>query len=105
MSMTLQSRCPCSLRITPIDPTLTFADPRVFNVARDSLQEFPKVTPHDPRHTAASLAVSAGGNVLALARMLGHEDPSLTLRTYADLFDSDLDALADVLDQHRAAAL
>jgi hypothetical protein len=39
------------------------------------------------------------------ARMLGHEDPSLTLRTYADLFDSDLDALADVLDQHRTAAL
>jgi hypothetical protein len=44
------------------------------------------------------LAVSAGGNVLALARMLGHEDPSLTLKTYADLFDSDLDALAHVLD-------
>jgi integrase len=79
--------------------------PRVFNAARDSLKDFPKVTPHDLRHTAASLAVSAGGNVLALARMLGHEDPSLTLRTYADLFDSDLDALADVLDQHRTAAL
>ena len=79
--------------------------PRVFNTARDSLEDFPKVTPNDLRHTAASLAVSAGGNVLALARMLGHEDPSLTLRTYADLFDSDLDALADVLDQHRTAAL
>lgn len=79
--------------------------PRVFNVARNTLKDFPKVTPHDLRHTAASLAVSAGGNVLALARMLGHEDPSLTLRTYADLFDSDLDALADVLDQHRTAAL
>ncbi len=79
--------------------------PRVFNAARESLKDFPKVTPNDLRHTAASLAVSAGGNVLALARMLGHEDPSLTLRTYADLFDSDLDALADVLDQHRAAAL
>jgi hypothetical protein len=62
----------------------------VFNVARDSLTDFPKVTPNDLRHTAASLAVSAGGNVLALARMLGHEDPSRTLRTYGDLFDSDL---------------
>jgi integrase len=80
--------------------------PRVFNPARDSLgAKFPKVTPHDLRHTAASLAVSAGGNVLALARMLGHEDPSLTLRSYADLFDSDLDALADVLDQARTNAL
>jgi hypothetical protein len=79
--------------------------PRVFNPARDSLKDFPRVTPNDLRHAAASLAVSAGGNVLALARMLGHEDPSLTLRTYADLFDSDLDALADVLDQARTASL
>jgi hypothetical protein len=28
-----------------------------------------------------------------------------SLRTYADLFDTDLDALADVLDQHRTASL
>jgi hypothetical protein len=60
--------------------------------------------PIAPLHTA-SLAVSLGANVLALARMLGHEDPGPTLKTYADLFDSDLDALADVLDQHRTAAL
>ena len=79
--------------------------PRVFNPARDSLKGFPKVTPHDLRHTAASLVVSAGGNVLALARMLGHEDPSVTLKVYADLFDSDLDALADVLTKARTAAL
>lgn len=55
------------------------------------------VTPHDLRHTCASLAVSAGVNVLALARMLGHKDPSVTLRVYADLFDSDLDAVAATL--------
>ncbi len=79
--------------------------PRVFNPARDSLKGFPKVTPHDLRHTAASLVVSAGGNVLALARMLGHEDPSITLKVYADLFDTDLDALADVLTNARTAAL
>jgi integrase len=72
---------------------------------RPTIADFPRVTPNDLRHTAASLAVSAGSNVLALARMLGHEDPSLTLKTYADLFGSDLDALADVLDQHRTAAL
>lgn len=55
------------------------------------------VTPHDLRHTCASLAVSAGVNVLALARMLGHKDPSVTLRVYADLFDTDLDAVAENL--------
>jgi integrase len=31
------------------------------------------ITPHDLRHTCASLAVSAGVNVLALQRMLGHQ--------------------------------
>lgn len=56
-----------------------------------------KITPHDLRHTCASLAVSAGVNVLALARMLGHKDPSVTLRVYADLFDDDLDAVAERL--------
>jgi integrase len=55
------------------------------------------ITPHDLRHTCASLAVSAGVNVLALARMLGHKDPSVTLRVYADLFDDDLDAVAATL--------
>jgi integrase len=53
-----------------------------------------QVTPHDLRHMCASLAVSAGVNVLPLARMLGHKDPSVTLRLYPDLFDTDLDVVA-----------
>jgi integrase len=53
-----------------------------------------KVTPHDLRHTCASLAISAGVNVLALQRMLGHKSAKITLDTYADLFDDDLDAVA-----------
>ena len=56
------------------------------------------VTPHDLRHTCASLAVSAGVNVLALSRMLGHQSAKVTLDTYADLFDTDLDAVAAALD-------
>ena len=53
-----------------------------------------KVTPHDLRHTCASLAVSAGVNVLRLQRMLGHKSAKITLDTYADLFDDDLDAVS-----------
>jgi integrase len=49
------------------------------------------------RHTCASLAVSAGVNVLALQRMLGHKSAKVTLDTYADLFDADLDAVAATL--------
>ena len=63
-------------------------------VRRSGIQ---RVTPHDLRHTCASLAVSAGVNVLALSRMLGHAQPSMTLDVYVDLFDSDLDAAAAVM--------
>ena len=34
--------------------------------------DFPRVTPHDLRHTAASLAIRAGANVKAVQAMLGH---------------------------------
>ena len=63
------------------------------------------LTPHDLRHTAASLAVSAGGNMKAVQRMLGHASASMTLDVYADLFEDDLDALAGRLDEAAAGAL
>jgi integrase len=63
------------------------------------------ITPHDLRHTCASLAVGAGVNVLALARMLEHTDPSVTLRVYADLFDTDLDAVAERLHSECAQSV
>ena len=47
---------------------------RVFEPAVSKCQKdndtFPSITPHDLRHTAASLAVSAGANVKAVQRML-----------------------------------
>lgn len=58
----------------------------------------PRITPHDLRHTAASFAVSAGANVKAVQRMLGHASAAMTLDVYADLFDKDLDAVGDALD-------
>lgn len=57
------------------------------------------LTPHDLRHTAASLAVSAGANVKAVQRMLGHASAAMTLDVYSGLFDDDLDGLADRLDR------
>jgi integrase len=67
--------------------------------------EFPEVTVHDMRHTAASLAVSAGANVKALQRMLGHASAAMTLDVYSDLFDDDLDAVAARLDEARAESI
>lgn len=60
---------------------------------------FPRVTAHDLRHTAASLAISAGANVKAVQRMLGHKSAAMTLDVYADLFDDDLTAVAQRLDE------
>jgi integrase len=59
----------------------------------------PKMTPHDLRHSAASLAISSGANVKAVQRMLGHASASMTLDVYADLFDDDLDAVAGRLGE------
>jgi len=56
------------------------------------------VTPHKLRHTAASLAISSGANVKVVQRMLGHASAAMTLDTYADLFDRDLDLIANALD-------
>lgn len=60
---------------------------------------FQRITPHDLRHTAASLAISAGANPKALQRMLGHASAAMTLDTYADLFDDDLAGVAIQLDK------
>ena len=65
---------------------------------QDTDHTFPTITPHDLRHTAASLAVSVRANVKAVQPMLGHAKASMTLDTYADLFDEDLDEVADRLD-------
>ncbi len=61
-------------------------------------------TPHELRHTAASLAISAGASALAVQRMLGHASAKLTLDTYADLFDDDLADVADRLDMLRESS-
>ena len=71
---------------------------------KESDAEFPTLTIHDLRHTAASLAISAGANVKAVQRMLGHASAAMTLDVYADLFDDDLDSVATVLDQKATAA-
>lgn len=58
-------------------------------------ETFHRVTAHDLRHTAASLAISAGANPKVVQRMLGHASAAMTLDVYADLFESDLDAVAE----------
>lgn len=63
------------------------------------------LTPHDLRHTAASLAISAGAHVKAVQRMLGHADAAMTLNTYAGLFGDDLDGVAESLSSAATEAI
>ena len=82
---------------------------RTWNTAIDTLREvdsekvahrdFPVATPHDMRHTAASLAISENANVKAVQTMLGHKSAALTLDTYSDLFPADLDGVAAAFDR------
>ncbi|MCT1491320.1 site-specific integrase [Corynebacterium sanguinis] len=57
------------------------------------------LTPHGLRHVAAGLMVASGATVKAVQKQLGHKSAMLTLDVYADLFDGDLDEVADRMDE------
>ncbi|GKV72036.1 site-specific integrase [Pseudarthrobacter sp. NCCP-2145] len=57
---------------------------------QETVSNFPRPTFHDLRHTAVSLAISSGANVKVVQRIAGHASATMTLDTYAGLFDHDL---------------
>jgi integrase len=57
----------------------------------------PRITLHDLRHTVSTLAISKGTNPFLVAGMLGHSDPSLTLRRYAHYLSADQNNLASLI--------
>lgn len=69
----------------------------VFDPAVEDLHLSP-LTPHDLRHTAASLAISAGASVAGVQTMLVHATAAITLSVYTHLFPADLRSVADKLD-------
>jgi len=60
------------------------------------------LVPHELRHTAASLSIASGANVKAVQKMLGHKSAALTLDRYGHLFEDELDAVAERLNDARA---
>ncbi|MGZ4780520.1 MAG: tyrosine-type recombinase/integrase [Oryzihumus sp.] len=62
------------------------------------------LTPHELRHTAASLAVAAGASVKTVQRMLGHSSAAMTLDVYSGLFDDELSDVAERLSRAAATA-
>lgn len=47
----------------------------------------PVLTPHELRHTFASMMIAAGVDPATLARLLGHTSAAFTLRTYVHFFE------------------
>jgi integrase len=78
---------------------------RTVRAAQIQDPSIPRITPHDLRHTAASLAVSAGANPKVVQRMLGHASAAMTLDVYADLFEDDLDDVAVAMSAARETAM
>ena len=65
----------------------------------------PSLRIHDLRHTTAAIAISAGANVKAVQKLLGHKDARETLNTYAALFERDLDEVAARMDAAMSGTL
>lgn len=55
-------------------------------------------TPHDARHTYASLQIARGKSLAFIQRQLGHESITTTTDIYGHLQTEDLRTLADVID-------
>lgn len=61
------------------------------------------LVPHDLRDTAASLMIASGASIKAVQRALGHASGKVTLDIYGGLFEEDLEALADRMEDRHAA--
>jgi len=76
---------------------------RVWYPALESAR-LPRITVHELRHTAASLAIGSGADVKVVQRMLGHQSAAMTLDVYGHLLEDRLDEVADALDAVGRAA-
>jgi integrase len=78
---------------------------RVWRKAKEQAKMPAHLSPKGLRHTAASLAIAAGADVLVVQQMLGHADATETLNTYAKLWPDRLDQVTALMSTARALAL
>ncbi len=64
-----------------------------------------RITPHECRHTYASLMIAAGVNVKALSTFMGHANIRITLDLYGHLFPGSEGEAAGLLDSYLDAQL
>jgi integrase len=85
--------------------TLPFVHNRVQERADEAWKEsgLKRVTPHDCRHTFASMMIAAGVNAKALSTFCGHANISVTLDRYGHLMPGSEEEAAGLLDTYLAA--
>jgi integrase len=72
----------------------------VYRVWRLALEEaeLPHRTPHDMRHTYATLRLSAGHPLAEVSKEMGHSTPNITYRTYYEFLPKESTSDIDILD-------
>jgi integrase len=60
------------------------------------------ITFHELRDTAISQAIATGADVLAISRIAGHANPSITLNVYGHLLKDSMGAIQRALDESYA---
>lgn len=80
---------------TPTYPTVPTRRLSEF-IKRNNL---PDVSPHDLRHSCASLAIAAGASAKEVQTLLGHADISTTFDNYVGLFDEANEAVVSSVDR------
>lgn len=77
-------------------------NPSMINHALDEIctkNDLPHIRPHLFRHTAASILISSGVDVLTVSQMLGHSDISTTLNIYSHALDASRQKTADCISE------
>jgi integrase len=83
-----------------VTPTRPFAATQVYKRARDAWKDakLARITPHECRHTYASLMIAAGVNAKALSTYMGHHSVAFTYDRYGHLMPGNEDQAAQLLD-------
>ena len=86
-------------------PEIPFTPNRLQGRADDAWKdaELERITPHECRHTFASLMIAAGVNAKALSTFMGHATISITLDRYGHLMPGSEEEAASLLDAYLEA--
>jgi len=79
---------------TPVHQSLFWS--YISNAAKRA--DLGRVTPHDLRHTCASLLIAANTPIQIVSRQLRHRNISMTWDVYGHLYPQDLDQVADTME-------